>query len=299
MSSFTAIDLEKLPPPLIVEALDYEVILAAMREDLLARDPTLTAVALESEPITKLLEVCAYRETVIRQRVNDGARAVMLAYAVGADLDNLAAFYGVARQIVTPEDLTTQPPTPAVLETDSRFRQRITLSLEGFSTAGPIGSYAFYALSADVGVKDVDIFSPNPGEVEVTVLSALGDGLPDQALLDTVEAALNDEFVRPVADHVTVKSAFIINYAVTATLTFYSGPDPVLIRQTAEDALLAYIEAHHRLGHDITLSGLYAALHQPGVQNVSIAEPTETVVVAHQEAAFCTLQTVNAGGLDE
>jgi hypothetical protein len=58
-----------LPVPDVVETLDYEVILAAMKADLAARAPELAAVlALESEPVVKLLEVCAYRELLLRAR---------------------------------------------------------------------------------------------------------------------------------------------------------------------------------------------------------------------------------------
>ncbi len=39
-------------------------------------------LALE-EPIVKLLQENAYREVILRQRVNDAAKAVMLAYSTG------------------------------------------------------------------------------------------------------------------------------------------------------------------------------------------------------------------------
>ena len=44
----------------------------------------------------------AYRELLIRQRVNDAARGVMLATASGTDLDNLAANFNVERLLITP-----------------------------------------------------------------------------------------------------------------------------------------------------------------------------------------------------
>ncbi|NUV25651.1 hypothetical protein MS6204_04603 [Escherichia coli] len=42
---------------------------------------------LESEPATKLLQENAYRELLLRQRINEAAQAVMVAYAMGGDLD--------------------------------------------------------------------------------------------------------------------------------------------------------------------------------------------------------------------
>lgn len=53
-----------------------------MRADLVARAPALLgALAIESDPLNKLLEVCVYREMILRQRVNDAAKGVMIAYA--------------------------------------------------------------------------------------------------------------------------------------------------------------------------------------------------------------------------
>ena len=299
MSGFSAIDLSQLDAPEVVEQVDYETILAALKADLIARDPTLSDVlALESEPLTKLLEVCAYRETIIRARVNDASRAVMLAYATGNDLEHLAAFFGVTRALVTPADPDAEPPVAAVYETDERLRARTQLALEGYTTAGPVGAYVFHAMSASGQVADVHVTSPDPGEVLVTILSTEGDGTADSALLATVDAALNAETVRPLTDQVTVQAASIVEYAITAELTTYVGPDPETVRAAAEAAALAYADAHHRLGHDITLSGLYAALHQPGAQNVALSSPAADIVIDDDESAYCTAVTVTSGGTD-
>jgi phage-related baseplate assembly protein len=268
----------------VVETIDYEVILAAMLADLQARDSAFDALV-ESDPAFKILEVCAYRETLLRQRVNDAAKAIMLAYATGADLDNLVALFGVERLDG---------------ESDSALRLRGHIALEGYSTAGPIGSYTFHALSASAEVKDVDIFSPEPGEVVVTVLSTVDDGTPSPELLTLVDATLNDETIRPLTDFVTVQAATLVEFTVDAELYLYGGPDAETVRDEAETRLLAYVEDHHRLGHDITLSGLFAALHVEGaVQRVELSLPVATLVVDHDEAAYCTAVNVVVAGEDE
>ncbi len=61
----------------------------------------------------KLLQENAYREVIWRQRVNEAARAVMLAYAAGSDLDQIGANANLARLVITPADDATFPPTPA------------------------------------------------------------------------------------------------------------------------------------------------------------------------------------------
>jgi len=112
--AYTSIDLSKLSPPNVVEQLDYEVILSAMIADLIVRDPVFTALV-ESDPAYKILEVAAYRELLLRQRVNDAAKAVMLAFAGRADLDQIGANFNVARLIIDPGDPTAIPPRPPVV----------------------------------------------------------------------------------------------------------------------------------------------------------------------------------------
>lgn len=300
MSGYSAIDLSLLPVPDVVETLDYEVILAAMKADLAARAPEVAAVlALESEPLVKLLEVCAYREVLIRARVNDAAQAVTLARATGTDLDNLAALFGVARLVINPGDPLAVPPVAATLESDADLRRRAQLALEGFSTAGPEGAYVFHALSADADVLDVSATSPSAGDVLVTVLSRTGSGTAPAPLLATVQAALNADDVRPLCDNVVVQSAAIVSYAITATLYFYPGPDSAVVMAAAQAAATAYAAAQHRIGRDVTISGLHAALHQPGVQRVVLTSPSAALTIGSAQASWCTAITLANGGVDE
>ena len=294
----SAIDLSLLPAPTVVEALDYETILAAMLADLQSRDASFSALV-ESDPAYKVLEVAAYRELLVRQRVNDAARAVMLAFAGGSNLDQLAALQNVARLLVAAGDANAVPPVAPTYESDGRLRQRVQLAPEGQSTAGPSGSYEFQALSASADVLDVDVSSPAAVQVVVTVLSALGDGTPDQALLDAVSAALSDKTVRPLTDQVTVQAPQIVDYAITAVLTLYEGPDANVVRQAADDAVTKFAADNHRLGRDVTLSGLYAALHQPGVMNVALSAPAADLVIGPQQASWCTAISVTVGGTGE
>lgn len=144
--SFTGVDLSRLPAPQVIEPLDFETILAQSLAQFQVYFPAFDAT-LESEPVMKLIQLFAYRELVLRQRLNDAARAVMPAFATGPDLDALAALFGVERFILTPAD--PEVGIAEVLESDTDFRRRMVLAPEGFSVAGPVGAYIFHALSAD------------------------------------------------------------------------------------------------------------------------------------------------------
>ncbi|MGV1137717.1 baseplate assembly protein, partial [Klebsiella pneumoniae] len=86
------IDLSQLPPPQIVDVPDFENLLAERKAEFVALFPAeeqeavARTLALESEPVVKMLQENVYRELLLRQRINEAAKAVMVAYSGGDDL---------------------------------------------------------------------------------------------------------------------------------------------------------------------------------------------------------------------
>lgn len=292
IATSTAIDLSRLPPPDVIEPLDYEAVLADLIGEVTARLPDITL--LESDPATKILQIVAFREVLLRQRVNDSGRAVLLAYAQGGDLDNIAALFGVQRRELVPANPETG--SEAMMEIDDDLRRRVLLAPDSYSVAGPASAYVFHALSAHGDVLDASATSPAPGEVVVSVLSRIGDGTADPALLAAVEAVLGADEVRPLTDAVTVQSAEIVPFQVDAQLTLYPGPDAQLILDTAESRLAELLIANRRIGRDITRSALIAALHTGGVQNVALLEPAADVAVSDLQAGHASAVAVQVAG---
>lgn len=299
------IDLSQLPPPQIVDEPDFETLLTERKAEFVALYPTEEQEAVartlmfESEPVVKILQENVYRELLLRQRINEAAQAVMVAYAISGDLDQLAANNNVERLTVTPADDTQIPPVAAEMESDSDLRQRIPAAFEGMSVAGPTGAYEFHAMSADGRVADASAISPLPAEVTISILSREGSGIADEDLLRTVSDALNDENVRPVGDRVTVQSARIMDYAVEAVLYVYPGPATEPVLAAAKVQLTSYINEQRRLGRDIRRSAIYAALHVNGVQRVELIQPAADVVLDKTQAANCTGVMGVIGGTDE
>lgn len=104
--------------------------------------------------------------------------------------------------------------------------------------------------------------------------------------------------VRPLSDTVQVVPASVVPYQVQATINVYPGPAAGPLLVAAQEALARYTTEHKQLGHDITLSGLYACLHQPGVQKVVLASPLADIVIAPNEAAHCTAVQIAMGATD-
>jgi phage-related baseplate assembly protein len=265
MSRFTAIDLSGLAPPDVIETLDYEAIVAAMRDDLVERFPLIAGVIdLESEPARKLIEAFAYRELRLRARINDAARAVLLASSWGTNLDHLGALFATERQAG---------------ETDDRFRRRIQLAPEAFSVAGPEGAYQYHALTVAPWARDVSAVSRRPGVVRVTVLKEGSDPIPTLAEREAVRLHLKNEGIRPLTDVVEVMLPAIRRTRIVAKLTLYPGPDGELVRQRALAAVSTWVEKNRMLGMNLRRSALFAAFHQEGVHSVELVSPAEDLVL--------------------
>jgi phage-related baseplate assembly protein len=302
MNTFTAIDLSQLPAPQVVEQIDYEQILNERKAFAISLWPEdqqaeiAGRLALESEPLTKLLQENAYREMLWRQRVNEAAQANLLSSAKRSDLEQLVANFNVRRLIIQPGNPTAVPPIPETKESDDSLRERGQMAWEGLSTAGPRNSYIFHARNADGRVADATAVSPTPAVVVVTVQSALGDGNADPELLRIVAAYLSDEDRRPVADRLTVQGAEIIEYAVSATLYLSTlGPESEPILKAAEKRLQKYTQQRRRLGMSISESALHAALHVEGVRKVALHEWID-ISATDSQAPYCTAIRLSIGG---
>ncbi|MDC7675379.1 baseplate assembly protein [Asticcacaulis machinosus] len=295
-ATFNAIDLSRLPAPNVIEPLSYEQILADTVASLKAFIPDFDDT-LESDPIVKLLEVVAYREFLMRQRINDAGKARMLAYAMGSDLDHIGATFGVERLMLTPANPETG--APAVMEGDEDFRERIQLAPEGYSVAGPAGAYIYHARSAHSDVADASVASPAPGEVVVTILSRTGSGVATSGLINTVQAALSASDKRPLTDEVTVQAAQIIEYQVTAQVKTYPGPDGGIVIENGLANAQALAVRLHKLGRDVNRAAFFAAINGEGAQNTLLTSPAADIVIADHQASRCTGITITHVGTDE
>lgn len=289
IATSVALDLSSLPAPDVVEQLGYEAILAALIADLSARWPEFDALV-ESEPLIKLLQLTAYRELVLRQQFNDRARSVMLAFAGGADLEHLAALFGVTRLVLTPANPLTG--TAAVLESDDDLRRRVLLAPDSWSVAGPEAAYVYHALSAEPGILDASATSPTPGAVIVSLLSRTGSGAASPAQIAAVAAVVNADGVRPLTDLVTVQSAGIQNFVIEAEIRLFAGPDTPTIEAASRASLTAFLASAHRLGRDVPLSAIIAALHVGGVRKVVVSQPLADIECTRLQAPFCTATTI-------
>ncbi|MBH8311714.1 baseplate assembly protein [Klebsiella pneumoniae] len=296
------IDLSQLPSPTIIEELDFETILTEVKAVMVAAFPddqqsaVAAAMMLESEPLNIIAQAMAYRELLLRQRINEGAAACMLSHSTGDDLDNIAANLDTERLVITEATDTAD----AVMESDEALRLRAQAAFEGMSVAGPSAAYEYFARSASGQVADARATSPSPAEVVVAVLSTEGDGTASAEMLAAVAAAVNDEEVRPIGDRVTVQSAEIVEYEIDATLYLYPGPESEPIINAADASLQKFLTQNDKkISRDVARSAISAALHVQGVQRVVLNSPPEDIKISDIQAARNVGYNLENGGTDE
>lgn len=98
----SAVDFSQLPPPNLIQELNFESILNDRKEKFISlyeaseQAKWRTIISRESDPITKLLEENAYLQLLYQNKCNADARSLLIAYAEGSDLDHLAITeYGI------------------------------------------------------------------------------------------------------------------------------------------------------------------------------------------------------------
>ena len=268
----STLDLSRLPPPELLRDVVYQSILsdrlARLKANLNAAGIAWDVDSLTANPLVLLEREDAYREFLLLQAINDVARARMLAFAAGADLEHIGANFGVVRQ--TGED-------------DSRLRRRIQLAPDAYTTAGSEAAYIYHALTADPRVVDAVAVGHGshlvaPGEVIVSVLCEDG-GDPDvqTEILANVRARLFDKRIKPLTVILRLQAATPLTYTISAVLKIRRGPDPQVVRAEALARLGAYLGNRRQVGRLHTRSGILAALHTASLETVDLQIPAADV----------------------
>lgn len=195
-------------------------------------------------------------------------------------------------------------------ESSDRYRERLMEGPESFTVAGPRGAYRFHAMSVHPSIIDVGVMGPAQNIVDGLVVSSnnvpsgavfvyplTADGAPDAEILAQVDAALNDETVRPLCDYVQVFAPTPADYVIHAALTLYGTADAATTLATARAAAQAFADNRAAgLGRDVVPSQLIAALSVAGVYQVVLSD---LVLLALEESQFarCTEIVITVSGV--
>nr|DAS90842.1 MAG TPA: baseplate assembly protein [Caudoviricetes sp.] len=89
--------LKNLPYPGVIEELNFNELLKSIKELFKSYLTDKDIALLESDNYSALLETLAYRELLLRARINSSVKAMLLPFSSGSDLDNIVAIYGIER----------------------------------------------------------------------------------------------------------------------------------------------------------------------------------------------------------
>lgn len=288
---FADIDLSRLPD--LPEGPDFDTLYAARMADATARlnkagiPYDVGMIVGDTVAITN--RAGAYREVLAYAAINEAVRSVLLATAQGEFLDHLGA--GQVPPVLRNTLVAATATTPAVMEVDDDYRARIQLAPESLSTCGPEGAYLSFALEVDAvkaaacygpmsfGGKPSGPFVP-PGEVRVAIVAVEGDGAASADLVAAVQAELDPDTRRPIADWVTVSAAEIVPYRIEAVLYVGAGADRGVVKTLAEKRLAAQAKRQHRPGAAQLRQMLYGAAYVADATGAIIVEEVELIAPA-------------------
>lgn len=197
----------------------------------------------------------------------------------------------------------TQSADGADEESDSRYRERIILAPEAYTTAGSRGAYRYHALAAHPSILDVAVLGPDddsgPADGHVAIYVLMSDGLPSGSVLETVKAQVSGEKVRPLCDTVDTYAAVEVTWSIKAHLTFFASAErstSLAAAQLAADTYAANRRAG--FGRDVVPEQIIAALQVDGVYRATLELPAFATVQAHQWANCISIELIDAGVAD-
>lgn len=186
------------------------------------------------------------------------------------------------------------------IEDDESLADRIYLAPSGYSVAGPRDAYKYHTKSYSTAIGDVEISSPNPGDVVVRFLMSDGE-MPTESLLQEVLEYLDEDTKRPLTDRVSVIAPTGQEFDIN--LTYYinkSNRDTAVSIQSAVNAALQDYIAWQTwtIGRDINPSVLIQMLVDAGAKRVEVTSPDFTLVPTGSVARV-NLQTITYGGVED
>lgn len=107
---------------------------------------------------------------------------------------------------------------------DNRYRERIRLYEDSFSTCGSENGYRYYALSADSSIADVKILTSEevggPEEYDILIYAICYSGIvPNEEIVKAIHEKCDAKDARPMCEKILVSAATQIPYDIE--LTYY------------------------------------------------------------------------------
>ncbi|ECU9840023.1 baseplate J/gp47 family protein [Salmonella enterica] len=195
----------------------------------------------------------------------------------------------------------TESNSGADREDDDNYAERIQLSPEKLSTAGPEDSYKYWTRTANQNIKDVNVYTPAAGTVEIRCLLKNGD-IPSDELLEQIGNVLSATNIRPFTDHVIPKKPDKVDYDIS--IKYWISTDDksraALIQSEVNKALVEYkLWQRSVMGRDINPDEIISRFKNAGAKRLEITSPVFTVIseiqAARERNIECTYEGLEDG----
>lgn len=168
----------------------------------------------------------------------------------------------------------------ADIESDEILAERIYLAPSSYSTAGPNDAYVYWVKTFDVGIKDVIVTSPSPGDVDIRFIMS-DDTLPSGAMVEELRKYLENSEIRPLTDHVIVAAPEVESYEID--FTYYINASErnkaPMIQESITKAVNEYIAwQKSHIGRDINPDQLRKLIITAGAKRADIRKPEYQVI---------------------
>jgi len=186
-------------------------------------------------------------------------------------------------------------------EDDERFRERIRLSMERFSNAGPRKAYEFHIKTAHQDIEDVEVFSPAPGQVKAVFL--LKDGkLPDDSMIKLVQDYVCSDKIKPLTDQFFASAPSVVEYDIDFTYYIHRKDESLVnqIQEKVESAVQDFIAwTGKKIGRDVLPEELIKRVKEAGAYRVEVNEPQRIEITKEQVAKAKEVKITYAGLCDD
>ena len=187
----------------------------------------------------------------------------------------------------------------ADVESDENLAERIYMAPSKYSVAGPDDAYKYWVKTYNPSITDVKVTSPVPGTVDIRFVVGNGE-IPEQGMIEGVEAYLMEGERRPLTDLVTVGAPEVVEFNIDMKywINETDKTKAAAIQKNVEEAIEGYVYwQKHQIGRDINPSMLNHMVIQAGAKRTEIAEPQYTVV-GDTGLAVETSRNIIYGGIE-
>lgn len=190
--------------------------------------------------------------------------------------------------------------------TDEEYYELMRQSMDGYSCAGSMGGYEYFAKRVSTEIADVRANSPMPCYVNIYAIMQDGS-LASEEIKTAIAAACSAEYVRPMCDLVSVADPEVISFDVD--FTYYIQSDADLSATEIEEKVAAAVQQYVawqtvKFGRDILPDRLRDYLSECGIKRIALNSPVYTALrngkdgTVPQIAQVGTI-TINSGGYED